>query len=115
MINFEEDDRGLILLYEVENNDPEWASERLKDDGEVTVSNGFTFEPADLQKAPSKRSGEDPVYEFRFAEKKAGYYRIAGRILGCNHDVLIAVKGIRLERKTFIAERNVRIFPRIEK
>jgi len=65
-------------------------------------------------KAP-KRGGQDPVYEFRFAEKQAGYYRIAGRVLGCDHDVLIAVKGIRLERKTFVAERNIRIFPRIEK
>lgn len=114
MISFEEDDQGLVLLYEVENNNPEWASERLKDDGKVTVSNGFTFEPGDLLKAP-KRGGQDPVYEFRFAEKKAGYFRITGRVLGCEHDVMIAVKGIRLERKTFIAERNVRIFPRIEK
>jgi hypothetical protein len=113
MISFEEDDRGLVLLYEVENNDPEWASERLKDDGQVTVSNGFTFEPGDLLKAP-KRGGQDSVYEFRFAEKKAGYYRTAGRVLGCDHDVLIAVKGIHLERKTFVAERNIRIFPRIE-
>ena len=93
MISFEEDDRGLVLLYEVENN-------------------GFTVESTDLLKAPSKRGGEDPVYEFRFAEKKAGYYRIPGRILGCDHDVLIAVKGIRLERKTFIAERNIRIAAR---
>ncbi|WP_315805501.1 Shedu immune nuclease family protein [Bradyrhizobium sp. SZCCHNS3002] len=115
MISFEEDDRGLVLLYEVENNDPEWASKRLKDDGKVTVSNGFTFEAADLLKAPSKRGGEEPIYEFHFAEKKAGYYRIPGRILGCDHDVLIAVNGLRLERKTFIAERNIRIFPRIEK
>ncbi|QOZ32736.1 hypothetical protein [Bradyrhizobium sp. CCBAU 53421] len=66
MISFEEDDRGLVLLYEVENNDPEWASKRLKDGGEVTVSNGFTFESADLLKAPSKRGGEEPIYEFRF-------------------------------------------------
>jgi hypothetical protein len=115
MIYFEEDDKGLILLYEVENNDAEWASARLRDDGEVTVSNGFTFEPADLLNPPPKRGDDNKTYEFRFAERKAGYYRIAGRILGCDRDVLIAVKGIRLERKTFIAERNVRIFPRIEK
>jgi hypothetical protein len=115
MISFEEDDRGLVLLYEVENNDPEWASERLKGDGQVTVSNGFTFEPADLLSPPPKRGDDDKVYEFRFAEKKEGYYRIPGRILGCDRDVLISVKGVRLERKTFIAERNVRIFPRIEK
>src|SRR6266702_3857013 len=115
MISFKEDSRGLNLLYEVEFNDPEWVPKRLKDDGEVTVSSGFTFEPADLLKAPSKRGSGEPVFRFRFAEKKAGYYRIPGRILGCEHDVLIAVNGIRLERKTFVAERNIRIFRRIEK
>src|SRR2546422_10075545 len=115
MISFEEDDRGLDLLYEVENNDPDWASERLKDDGEVTVSSGFTFEPADLLKAPTKRRSGETAYRFRFAQKEADYYRIAGRILGCDHDVLIAVNSVRLERKTFVAERNIRIFPRIEK
>jgi hypothetical protein len=115
MISFEEHSRGLDLLYEVEFNDPEWVSKRLKDDGEVTVSSGFTFEPADLLKAPSKRGSGEPVFRFRFAEKKAGYYRIPGRILGCGHDVLIAVNSVRLERKTFIAERNIGIFPRIEK
>ncbi|KRQ15782.1 Shedu immune nuclease family protein [Bradyrhizobium manausense] len=115
MIGFEEDNRGLILEYKVENNDPEWASRRLKDDGEVTVSSGFTFESADLLTAPSKRGAEEPVYRFRFATKEAGYFRIPGRILGCDQDVLIADSGIRLERKTFVAERNIRIFPRIEK
>jgi hypothetical protein len=61
---FEEDSRGLDLLYEVEFNDPEWVSKRLKDDGEVTVSSGFTFEPADLLKAlprsaaPGSRSSD---------------------------------------------------------
>jgi hypothetical protein len=114
MIRFEEDKGGLVLEYEVEFNDPEWVSKRLEDDGEVTVSRGFTFERADLLKAPSKRGSGEPVFRFRFAEKKAGYYRIPGRILGCDHDVLIAVNGIRLERKTFVAERNIRIFPRIE-
>jgi hypothetical protein len=39
MISFEEDSRGLNLLFEVEFNDPEWVSKRLKDDGQaVTVT-----------------------------------------------------------------------------
>jgi hypothetical protein len=105
MIYFEEDDEGLILLYEVENNDPEWASKRLKDDGEVTVSNGFTFKRADLLRPPPKRGDDDKVYEFRFAERKAGYYRIAGRILGCDHDVLIAVKGNQPESHGLVGTR----------
>jgi hypothetical protein len=37
MIGFEEDSRGLVFEYEVEINDPEWVSKRLKQDGEVTV------------------------------------------------------------------------------
>jgi hypothetical protein len=115
MISFEESSRGLNLLYEVEFGDTQWVTKRLKEDGRITVSSGFTFEPADLLKAPSKRGSGEPVFRFRFAQKTADYYRIPGRILGCDHDVLIAVNGIRLERKTFVAERNIRIFPRIEK
>jgi hypothetical protein len=71
MIRFEEHSRGVILQYEVEFNDPEWVSTRLKENGGVTVSSGFTFEVADLLKAPSKRGTGEPVYQFRFAEKKA--------------------------------------------
>jgi hypothetical protein len=49
MISFEEDNRGLVLEHRVQNNDPEWASNRLKDDGQVTVSNSFTFESTVLR------------------------------------------------------------------
>ncbi len=118
MIRFEEDSQGVVLEYEVEFNDPEWVSMRLKQDGEVTVSNGFTFEAADLLKPYSKRSvgpSDEGVFRFRFALKEAGYYRIPGRVLGCSRDVLIAIQATRLERKTFVAERNIRVFPRIEK
>ena len=115
MISFEEDDRGVDLLYEVENNDPHWASERLKDDGEVTISSGFTFEPADLLEAPTQTRPEERTYRFRFAQREDDYYRVAGRVLGCDHDVLMGINSVRLERKTFVAERNIRIFPRIEK
>ena len=114
MIRFEEDSQGWVLEYEVEFNDPEWVSTRLKQDGEVTVSNGFTFEAADLLKPSSKRGAgpsDEGVFRFRFALKEAGYYRIPGRVLGCNRDVLIAIQGTRLERKTFVAERNNQSFP----
>jgi hypothetical protein len=42
----------LKKTLEVEFNDPEWVSKRLKEDGEVTGSSGFTFEAADLLKLP---------------------------------------------------------------
>lgn len=76
MIRFEEDSPGLVLEYEVEFNDPQWVPTRLKQHGEVTVSNGFTFEAADLLKPSSKRGAgpsDEGVFRFRFALKTAGY------------------------------------------
>ena len=86
MIRFEEDSRRLVLEYEVEFNDPVWVSKRLKQDGEVTVSCGFTFEDADLLKSSSKRGTDNSnvvVFRFRFAAKERGQLSDSGpRSLG---------------------------------
>lgn len=117
MIHFEEDRRGLVLEYEPEFNDPSWVSSELKKNGEVTISRGFTFKATDMLRATStpRDQPNEPVYRFRFARKEADYYRIPGRILGCDQDVLIVNKGVPLDRRTFVAERNVGIFRRIAK
>jgi hypothetical protein len=77
MIRFEEGKRGLVLEYEVEFNDPEWVSKRLEDDGEVTVSNGFTFEAADLLKVPSKRATRGPRAKDGSRKRRTGSLRLA--------------------------------------
>lgn len=113
MVYFDADGRGLILEYEPEFNSPSWVSDELKEKGEVTVSRAFTFVTRDLLKRRSKRTDEESIYRFRFAIKEAGYYRIPGRVLGCEQDVLISDKEVSFERKTFVAERNVGIFRRV--
>ncbi len=113
MVYFDADERGLILEYEPEFNSPSWVSDELKEKGEVTVSRAFTFVTRDLLNRRSKRTDEDPIYRFRFAKREAGYFRIPGRVLGCEHDVLISSTEISFERKTFVAERNVGIFRRV--
>ena len=123
MIRFEEDSRGLVLEYEVEFNDPEWVSKRLKQDGldgEVNVCCGFTFQAADLLKSSPKRGTDNSnvgVLRFRFAAKDAGNSRIPGRDLWVRSRR--ADRDPRhpsgLECKTFVAERDIEVFPRIEK
>jgi hypothetical protein len=72
---------------------------------------------SDLIKGPTSESDEadEPIFRFRFAVREKGYFRIPGRILGVKNDVLIADEGITLDRKLFVAERNVGIFRRIAK
>ena len=102
MIRFEEGKRGLVLEYEVEFNDPEWVSKRLEDDGEVTVSNGFTFEAADLLKVPSKRATRGPRAKERFAKKKDWIAALSSLPSTLTHSVYVALRrhvSTQLEQK----------------
>jgi hypothetical protein len=120
VVRFEVNLRSVILVYEPEVANASWVSSELRVFGEVTVSRGFTFTREDILEEPAEQSEQpdeeisDPVFRFRFGKVEDGYFRIPGRILGISSDVLIA-DDIWLERKLFIAERNVGIFRRIAK
>jgi hypothetical protein len=117
VINFDLSGRNLILAYQPESTDAAWVRDELDTHGKVTISRAFTFQTSDLvaaTAAPDADEYEEPTVRFRFGTRDDGYFRIAGRILGIANDVLIA-DSIRLERKIFVAERNVGIFRRIAK
>ena len=115
MIGFDVKQRSVVLEYEPEL-DVGWVRTKLNTDRPVTISRAFTFEKSDLISGPSEtKEIDEPVYQFRLAARRDGYFRIAGRILGTANDVLIADQGITLERKLFVAERNIGIFRRIAK
>jgi hypothetical protein len=114
MIEFVVDQEGLILKYSSEIRGSDWIWGELKIHGEATISRVFTLERGDLLEEP----GEDQdigefEYQFRFATRDGAYHRIAGRVFGIPNDVLLADSGIKLERKLFVAERNVSIFRRL--
>lgn len=118
MISFDVERRRVILEYEPEFSDASWVLKELKAGHEVTVSRAFTFKKSDLISGGVDTEDEDtdvPVVRFRFATRTDGYFRIAGRILGISNNVQIADQGITLERKLFVAERNVGIFRRVAK
>lgn len=107
----------VILRYQSERGNNGWVWRELRDHGSVTLSRVFSFERGDLLAEPDETDErydfEDFEYDFRFASRGDGYFRIDGRIFGIPNTVLIADQGLPLERKVFVAERNISIFRRI--
>lgn len=117
MVEFEFDPWSVTLIYEPEFTTPAWVRRELRSRGKVKVSRGFTFRAADLVDGPGDNDPDDepsPPFRFRFADHDGGYFKIPGRILGIVNEVWID-ESRWLERKLFIAERNVGIFRRIAK
>jgi hypothetical protein len=114
MITFVMDQDGLILKYSSEFRGNHWIWEELKTHGEVTISRVFTLEREYLIEEPSEDQNIDEFeYQFRIAKRDGAYHRINGRVFSIPNDVLLADSGIKLERKFFVAERNVSIFRRL--
>ena len=121
MIRFVVNERGVILVYEPDSSDASWVSDRLDADHEVTIGRAFTFTRNDLvsditePRLGGGAFGDEPVVRFQFATRRDGYFQIAGWKLGISNDVWIVAQGISIERKLFVAARNIGIFRRIAK
>ncbi|MGE0045680.1 MAG: Shedu immune nuclease family protein [Hyphomonadaceae bacterium] len=112
MIEFVLDRSGVTFEYTPEGAGPEWIKSELQNHGEASISGrAFTFTAADLISQPGE--SDDAPFRFSFASLADGYFRIPARRLNSTKDVLLVSEGLKLERKIFVAERNVRIFRRI--
>lgn len=124
MINFKTRKSRVIFEYTSEFGSNAWVLNELRESGSVQISRVFRFQQNDLsdanrllqKEATSDAEIDDQkMLQFRFAETKEGYHRIAGRLLGIRNDVWLQQDAVELERKTFVAERNINIFGRIAK
>ena len=113
MVEFVADAAGVELQYTSDRPGNGWVWRELRDHGEVTISRMFTFETRDLVDDPGEREDEadydDFVYRFRFAVQRGDYFEVPGRVFGIPNPVIITVGGVRLERKSFAAERNISV------
>jgi hypothetical protein len=108
---------GVVLTYRADQRGNGWVWRDLRDHKPVTLTRVFTFERRDLIAEPDERDGEDDfegfLYQFRFAVRRDAYFHIEGRIFDIDNPVFIAEVGLKLERKVFVAERNISIFGKI--
>lgn len=124
MIDLESRKRRVVLNYTSEFNSNAWILRDLRTSGRARISRVFRFKRNDLYDAdrllkqefePDASFDDQEVLRFKFAKNKDGYHRIDGRILGIRNDVWLEQDAVELERRTFVAERNINIFGRIAK
>jgi len=122
LIEFHINQSNVYLEYAPDfGNDP-WVLRSLKASGKVRISRIFRFKRKDLldgDRILEQRLNQDNEFDdqidliFAFAKTRHGYHRIKGRHLGIRNDVWLQQGAVNLERKTFVAERNINIFNRI--
>lgn len=117
MVDFVFSTSGIELSYQADRPGNGWVWRELRDHDTVTLSRVFTFERRDLVAEPGEADQENDFeefeYRFRFAARRGGYFHIKGRIFDIDNPVLIADTGLRIERRVFVAERNISIFSKI--
>ena len=113
MIEFKIKNNMLILSYSNDYADNSWVFQKLDESSRVTISKAFTFTKQELLSSFDIIDESDPV-EFKLAFRDGEYYRFPKNILSLENDLYIHV-GIKLERKLFVAERGISIFPKLDR
>jgi hypothetical protein len=116
MIAFDDSGGQVVLAYSPEQSGPSWLDDKLDSEDEATLLHTFTVRKQDLL----GRVGQDEVDYFdedvrRFVIGTVDdeYRTIRKGVLGLKHDLLIA-GSIGIRQRTFVAERNISIFRRID-
>lgn len=112
MIDFIVYGSDLVLQYDSEQGNS-WLYEKLNRDDSINLKRTFLLDSSHLY-GDSAESNVDPeeVVEFKIGEMNDEYYVIDPKILRIDFSLFIC-KDINLSKKTFVAERNVSIFRRI--
>lgn len=120
MISFEIVESQLVLSYQAEFGRARWVDVKLKKDGHVTLSRVFTVQTSDVLNGAGDFDEdqdyddlEGEVWQFAIGTIDGDYQVIRRDVLGLEHDLLVA-KSVHLERRMFVAERNISVFGRID-
>lgn len=114
MIEILKQDNQLLLKYKADQfNDASWIDEKLKQDGSVTLRRTFTFKADDLLAKSDPEDQPDDVRTFVLGVEDGEYFKIESNILGLKHDLLLT-KQMRLSHHTFIANRDISVFRKID-
>ncbi len=117
MLDFVISASDVVLTYRADQPGNGWVWQELRNHDTVTLSRVFTFERRDLIAEPAEADQDNDFeafqYRFRFGVRRDAYIHLEGRIFDIDNSVLIADAGLGLERKVFVAERNISIFRKI--
>lgn len=111
MITFEDHGSKVVLVYTPSSFRPAtWVDDKLESEDHATLSKVFNVQKTDLL---SPDTDEEDVRRFVIGSLDGQYRTIRADVLSLKHDLLIATS-IPLTRSTFVAERNISVFGRID-
>lgn len=117
MISFSDDGNQVVLVYQSEQSDPKWLDDKLASDGEHTLVRTFTVRAKDKLDATTRQDEfsqeDDDTRRYVIGTVGNEYRLIRKDVLGLKHDLLLA-DSVPLRKQTFVAERNISIFRRID-
>jgi hypothetical protein len=114
MIRILKQDNQLLLRYETDgNSDVRWVDEKLKNEGSVPLRRVFTFEANSLMEESVPDSLSEDTRTFVLGIIEGDFYKINRDVLDLKHDLLIS-KDMAISDKTFIANRDISIFRKID-
>lgn len=115
MIKLSKQQSQLLLIYKPDRfNDARWLDDKLQHDGKATLRRTFTFIPSNLVAQPTPAADEDAGERvFLLGVLDSGYYRVSKEILDIKYDLLLD-SAMAFKPQTFIAERDISVFRRID-
>jgi hypothetical protein len=120
MIEIKDKNGTLLLEYTPEKPPYDWVQKELDESNSVTLSKTFHFSNDDILKEPLNDTNnfdfdtEGSSTTFVLAESENGYYKVKSHILGIQADALLS-KDMQINKKTFVAHRDISIFSKIDK
>lgn len=109
MLTFRKEPTGVFLVYEGEREGIAWVIEKLRQDGSIKLAHTFSLSMDNHVLTEH----ENESIEFKIAEKVEKYYKFSKDVLFIKHNLYIH-EDIPLSRKTFVAERNISVFSRLD-
>lgn len=116
MISFEDHGSKVVLVYFPTYGSVKWLDDKLDSGGHATLSQVFTVQKTDLLSYDADGEddeGNEDARRFVIGSHDGEYRTIRSDVLGLKHDLLIVITML-LTRSTFVAERNISIFGRID-
>lgn len=116
MLKFRKEESRLILIYSSDYTGSNWIFERLDERDYVNLGNTFKVRQENLVNARPDvldDSTQNDDIEFVIAFLVSEYFQFNKVVMGIDNSLYIH-RSIPLERRTFIAERNISIFSKID-
>lgn len=116
MLKFRKEQDRLILIYSSDYPGTHWVYHRFDEGGVARLNHTFELSPEHLAiPRPATLDGDNELddVEFVVANLKGEYYSFDKQILGLNHELFIH-RDIPFKKRTFVAEKNISIFSRID-